>query len=197
MADLYDTLGVGRDASEAEIRRAFRKKASEHHPDKGGDGAKMTAVNLAYECLSDPSRRAHYDQTGEAGDLLSIHEKARGLLMEAFSKAMENGIEDGFVEYARIAVERVKRDHEAHIEKLKKAKGVFTKRRSKVKTKKRGTVNVFHLYIDDQIAKMEMAVRRSEEPIAVAVEALRLLDEHEAEQSDAPGFQTIVCRTTT
>lgn len=57
----YDTLGVPRDAAAAQIKAAFRKLASEHHPDRGGDTAKAAAVNDAYACLSDSERRARYD----------------------------------------------------------------------------------------------------------------------------------------
>lgn len=61
----YDTLGVPRDATPAQIKAAFRKLASQHHPDRGGDKEKSAAVNDAYACLSDPERRARYD-AGEA-----------------------------------------------------------------------------------------------------------------------------------
>lgn len=61
---LYDTLGVSRDASDEDIRRAFRKAARTEHPDKGGDEQKFAAINRAYEILKDPERRAVYDSGG-------------------------------------------------------------------------------------------------------------------------------------
>ena len=65
--DFYETLGVERKASKDEIKKAFRKAAVEHHPDKGGDEAKFKEVNEAYEVLKDTSKRQRYDQFGHAG----------------------------------------------------------------------------------------------------------------------------------
>lgn len=58
----YDVLGVSRDASDKEIKTAFRKLAQKHHPDAGGDEAKFKELSEAYETLSDPKKRKEYDQ---------------------------------------------------------------------------------------------------------------------------------------
>lgn len=66
--DYYEILGVGKDASADEIKKAFRRLAIKYHPDKeGGDEAKFKEVNEAYEVLKDPSKRQRYDQFGHAG----------------------------------------------------------------------------------------------------------------------------------
>lgn len=66
--DYYEILGVGKDASADEIKKAFRKQAIQHHPDKeGGDESKFKEVNEAYEVLKDSSKRQRYDQFGHAG----------------------------------------------------------------------------------------------------------------------------------
>lgn len=70
-ADPYATLGVSRDASTDEIKKAYRKLAHKYHPDKGGtkeDEAKFREVNAAYQILSDPQKRQQFDQFGAAGD---------------------------------------------------------------------------------------------------------------------------------
>jgi len=64
--DYYSTLGVGKDASDDEIKKAFRKLAHKHHPDKaGGDEARFKEVNEAYQVLSDKEKRSQYDQYGQ------------------------------------------------------------------------------------------------------------------------------------
>lgn len=64
--DYYKTLGVPRNASTDEIKKAFRKLARKHHPDAGGDEAKFKEINEAYEVLSDEKKRQMYDQYGTA-----------------------------------------------------------------------------------------------------------------------------------
>lgn len=70
--DYYEVLGVSRDASADEIRRAYLKLAHQYHPDKtGGDKAaeeKLKEINAAYDVLKNPDKRAKYDQFGHAAD---------------------------------------------------------------------------------------------------------------------------------
>ena len=58
----YDILGVKRDATQDDIKKAFRKLAAKYHPDTGGDEAKFKEVSEAYTTLSDPAKRKEYDQ---------------------------------------------------------------------------------------------------------------------------------------
>lgn len=66
--DYYEVLGVSKSASDDEIKKAFRKAAVKHHPDKeGGDETKFKEINEAYEVLKDKQKRQRYDQFGHAG----------------------------------------------------------------------------------------------------------------------------------
>ena len=68
--DYYELLGVGRDASEADIKKAYRKKAMEHHPDRNAQDPKAEAhfkeINEAYDVLKDGQKKAAYDRFGHA-----------------------------------------------------------------------------------------------------------------------------------
>jgi len=62
MSSYYDILGVPKNASDDDIKRAYRKLALKHHPDKsGGDDTKFQEIQMAYETLSDPERKSRYD----------------------------------------------------------------------------------------------------------------------------------------
>jgi len=69
--DYYEILGVARDASEADIKKAYRREAMKHHPDRNPDDKsaedKFKEANEAFEVLSDAQKRARYDQYGHAG----------------------------------------------------------------------------------------------------------------------------------
>ena len=68
--DYYDILGIGKNATAAEVKKAYRKKAIEYHPDKNPGDAKAEEMFKkaaeAYEVLSDPNKKARYDQYGHA-----------------------------------------------------------------------------------------------------------------------------------
>ncbi|CAB1120802.1 HSP40 [Ectocarpus sp. CCAP 1310/34] len=65
--ELYQILGIEKDASENEIKKAYRKLALKNHPDKGGDPEVFKEITMAYEVLSDPEKRKVYDKYGKEG----------------------------------------------------------------------------------------------------------------------------------
>ena len=65
--DYYSILGVGKDVSNDDLKKAYRKLAMQHHPDRGGDPSKIKEINEAYDTLKDPHKRAQYDHGQTAG----------------------------------------------------------------------------------------------------------------------------------
>ena len=68
MADHYQTLGVSKTSTPDEIKKSYRKLASQHHPDKGGDTATFQKIEEAYRILSDPQQRQQYDNPSPQGN---------------------------------------------------------------------------------------------------------------------------------
>jgi DnaJ-class molecular chaperone len=65
--DYYSTLGVNKNASQDEIKKAYKKMSMQHHPDRtGGDDSKFKEINEAYQTLNDPQKKQMYDQFGTA-----------------------------------------------------------------------------------------------------------------------------------
>lgn len=62
MATAYETLGVSKDATDEEIKKAYRQLASKHHPDKGGDTAKFQEIQTAYDAISTAEKRQQYNR---------------------------------------------------------------------------------------------------------------------------------------
>ncbi len=65
--DYYETLGVSKSSSKEEIKKAYKKLALQHHPDRGGDAEKFKEISEAYAVLSDDNKRKQYDQFGHQG----------------------------------------------------------------------------------------------------------------------------------
>ena len=91
--DHYQTLGVSPQADTKEIKKAFRKLASKHHPDKGGDADKFKELQQAYEVLSDPQKRQQYDNPNpfQNGDPLVKVALTLGETLEMYSKKYLEG----------------------------------------------------------------------------------------------------------
>src|SRR5262245_49433405 len=79
--DPYDILGVSRTATQDDVRRAYRKLAKQHHPDRnpGNKEAeqRFKEIQAAYDVVGDPERRKQFDQFGEGGPMPDVREWAR------------------------------------------------------------------------------------------------------------------------
>lgn len=96
--DYYQILGVSKSASAEEIKKAFRKLAHQHHPDKAhGDEAKFKEINEAYQVLGDQDKRAHYDRFGSAaGNMGSGFNQQGGMGGFDFSQFYQGGQSSSF-----------------------------------------------------------------------------------------------------
>ena len=154
----YDTLGVDKSASPDDIKKAFRKAAKDHHPDREqGNPEKMAMINKAYEVLSTPDKREQYDRTGTDAAPQSIEFQARDMLLQMISKIIE-GEAVVILPNLRNMVSMNKRGIEQN-------RIQFTDRIAKLK-KKRGKVRVksgddlVEMLLSEQIRKCEQSLEQ-------------------------------------
>lgn len=175
----YDTLGVPTDASADDIKAAFRRKASEHHPDKGGAADLMAAVNRAYEVLGDQQRREQYDATGDDAEV-DRNQQVANIVMSAFAQILANGSEHGVLQqtkdFLRSRAAALKTDtakHERNVAKLQ---------RQRDKVKRKEGVNLYHGLIDNQLSNLDDLIRETDKAIGLLTDALAALDAYEANE---------------
>lgn len=178
MRDPYEVLNVKRNAKREEIKKAFREKAMQHHPDKGGDTKKFSDVNQAYTILINDESREYYDRTGT--------EKQSNLSQRAMSVIMQ--IFDGIITSNRIEVLRrcdlvieIRIKIDAAQQTLNKQVNECNREINKLKDVAsrisiEGDENVLAQICEAKISNAETRITKLKEEIIIGEESLRLLD---------------------
>lgn len=178
----YDTLGIEPDASADEVKRAFRSKASAAHPDKGGDGEEMAAINAAYAVLADPARRQRYDETGDDAAEKTVEAEARDALLSIFSVVLDGDDTDILA-----VVRRLVAQHRAglleHQRNAQAKRARLVRRTGKVRIKKGD--NLAQMLIDQKLAQLDGGLKMMERGIAVNDAVAKLLGEYEQDEEQA------------
>ena len=87
--DHHKTIGVSENATQQEIKKAYKRKANKMHPDKGGDKNEFQALQEAYAVLSDPSKRKEYEETGEVKRAVNLEMQAYSGIAGIFSEIID------------------------------------------------------------------------------------------------------------
>jgi curved DNA-binding protein CbpA len=125
--DLYDTLGVPRDAKPRDIKAAYRKRAAAAHPDKGGNDEDLQAINADWETLGDPEKRRRYDETGEIAGAATTMSPGEARFLEALDEVLQGMLSDhsertvNIAETVNRALGRAKRKTEEAINAMEAA----------------------------------------------------------------------------
>jgi len=186
----YEALGVPKEATADQIKRAFRKRASQAHPDKGGKEEDMVKLNAAWACLGDPQRRLTYDNTGHDGEGPSVELRGQLLLMELFDRVLNEGNAEGLLHKVRSMLMAQNGEFAQSLRSINSATAALTKARNKVR-KKKGTkgTNIYNLLVDARLHHLTTArtdcLRKQEDFNS----ALALLDDYEQDVSPVPDYK--------
>jgi curved DNA-binding protein CbpA len=177
--DLYEILNVLRDADQVAIKKAYRKLASKHHTDKGGDDAKMAQVNVAYETLSDPNKRERYDRTGEIGNGPGIYTEAENMICSAFDGAIERC--DDYTDAVKVIVDTLANKTEEVQKAINAGErkiGEIEKRRTRVRRKGGGT-DLYERVISHKLRMAQQKKAQDEHHLLVIQAGQKIIADYE------------------
>jgi len=183
--DLYAVLGIDSNATSAEIKKAYRDKSFQLHPDHGGNAAEFATLSLAYNKLMDPDERAYFDRTGQVKEQYNLEQDAWSLLGTVF-KGIVDGAGEGIFNLDVIA------EMQNHLQKpIKqghnrirgdKVKIEFLERvKAKIVRLDESTPPAFEIVIEEQIRERVKSIADSEDAIEIAELAKKLLVKYQFE----------------
>lgn len=200
---LYSDLGVPPDADHHAIKKAYRSKARATHPDLGGDTASFQAVSHAYEVLSDPARRSHYDKTGDHGQAAADVELQNmlALLAQYVLSAVANAPSVKTVDIraavkTHIGAEIAKFMQDQGNAKAQAAKVLEAGRRFKRKQNAAGE-DLVHMILDGQTQTITRALTELDAQIAFRKRLVELIDSYSyaVDQATVSAAQYVQCQT--
>lgn len=173
----YEKLNVPTDASEADIKKAYRRKAQDHHPDKpDGSEDEFHAIKLAYDVLSDPERRRKFDEFGDT-DEAPKGNIAEQMVVNAFNVLIdEDDLKGNIIERV---VGRINQEKEKVNREMVKANHKLSKlesRKSRITAKDN---NLFEGLLDQKITGINHGLEQAKELIVNLEKAVLILENYE------------------
>lgn len=184
--NLYEILGVDKNATLQDMKKAYRDKAKKAHSDKGGNDTDMAEINKAYSILRIPSKREFYDRTGETEDT-PFDKKFQAFINEVFvghilKRAADVEHEDliklfrTYIDNFIIHQEENRKSLNSEIEKLLKVI-------NRTKSKKN---NIINLVIEANISQLKHGVAMCDDNIKFAKDAYDHLQDYNYEFTERP-----------
>ena len=180
--NLYDDLGVERTASADEIKAAYRRLAMQHHPDRGGQQENFQRIQTAYDVLSDETKRAAYDATGEIpGNGPSLEQRLQQEAIQIFTEALNSaGPNPWQVNVVAAMTQIVLQKQTAFKRAIQAAKDRINTMEKVVNRIRRkdgdGSPNVLRVFLETSITGAKAEQARLEEMLAFGEELLRYID---------------------
>lgn len=212
MTDLYEILGVRRNATADTIKKAYRKRSRDHHPDRGGDADAFRALQTAYEVLSDPVRRKTYDETGafdpNAGvdhDLPVVIQFLHNGLMEVLQNYEQMRVEPEKRDLIKDMIDRFREGQKTRADAMKnfrRGQTVLDRVIKRLKVKE-GEANLLADVARSKRAELEKVIVTTAAEIEYMTKAIKILENHEFDwdrptgQTAAAGFKNFDGRVVT
>jgi hypothetical protein len=191
--DPYEILGVPRDATPEQIKKAYRKKAKEAHPDReDGDNTEMVAINRAKDILSDPAKRSKFDETGSTAGSSepTIEDMARMSLARAFDGLLSDEVNftdyDDVIAGIRKAIQAALVEYEVEIKTVDQYCQKLEKKAARVKFKNPEGHDLWSDTIADRKKRYAGIRAHACQKAEVAKIALAMLDDYECEVTAKP-----------
>lgn len=189
MKNLYEILDVRKDASESDIKKAYRKKAQSSHPDKeGGDEELFKAVQKAYEILSDANKRKHYDETGEESKGNLNNDVIESLIGIVLNVVQGNDVKRNNI--LETAITLVHRQQDAHRSKRKQAETQYERLAEAARRIKcvEGKENILKLALESQASWIKIAIEEIDKVLSIGEEILVVISDYSYETDPQPAW---------
>jgi curved DNA-binding protein CbpA len=176
---LYDDLELPKTSTSEEIKQKYRILAQLHHPDKGGDAEKFKRIRLAYEVLSDPIKREHYDSTGDHYDDINLDSEVMTRLAIMISQFVQhiNPEIDDLILKMRIEIRALQQLTNSAIVECNNLINKMNIISKKIKLKKEGE-NVLKSVIDKKILGLHTELIHHKRGLIVFDRMLEVLDDY-------------------
>lgn len=176
----YAVLGIEQTADAAQIKAAFRRRAKETHPDKGGDPAEFANVNRAHDILTDDAARRLFDETGALPDDApdSADAKAATLISTIIGNALfgdEEPTAHDCAEMIRRTIGKLRTEHDKRLVLTERARGRARKMRERFRRKGKADTAMAAM-LDWHIRQAEAAVAATKDNIDTCDRALKMVE---------------------
>ena len=176
---LYDDLELPKTCTSEEIKQKYRILAQLHHPDKGGDVEKFKRMKLAYEVLSDPIKREHYDSTGDQYDDINLDSEVMARLAMMVTQFVQhiNPEIDDLILKMRIEIRALQQLTTNAIVECNELIAKFKIISKKIRLKKEGE-NLLKLVVDKKVLGLHNEVINHKRGLIVFARMLEVLDDY-------------------
>lgn len=189
MADLYADLGLNPDATDKDIKQAYRKAAKEHHPDRDGEAEDFHRVSNAYQILKDPRRRDIYDRTGDPNAELPDEKRlAAQMLVQLFDSILINHKRDIiFIDVVAEMKKTLRDNMKANFESRRVSQETIDYVKDiQARVGCEGENDFISAHLEGIIKSNYTRIQKDETDIRVGVEARRLLREYTFKTKERP-----------